>query len=210
MILYTVPVAPNPTKVMLDIAERHIRGFDLGIKEILVNTLKEQHKEAEHLTRNPFGTLPVLEFDDGTFIFESLSIMQYLEECFSEKALLPKKAKERAKALELERITDLRILKEMARYVHATKSPLGFPHDAKKANEAETRIQPALDYLELLLMDEREFLMGDGVSLADFTLASGCQFLRFIKADLFGNRPKLRSWDERFRKSGPGKLVLKC
>ena len=210
MILYTVPIAPNPTKVMLYIAERQIRGFDLGIKEIVVNTLKGKHKEAEHLTRNPFGTLPVLELEDGTFIFESLSIIQYFEECFPEKALLPKKAKERAKALELERITDLRILNEMARYVHATKSPLGFPNNPEKANEAKTRIQPALDYLECSLMDERDFLMGDAVSLADFTLASGCQFLRFIKADLFGNRPKLRSWDERFRNSKSGRLVLKC
>ena len=79
MILYTVPIAPNPTKVMLYIAERHIRGIDMGIEEFIVNTLKGRHKEAEHLIRNPFGTLPVLELDDGTFIFESLSIIHYLE-----------------------------------------------------------------------------------------------------------------------------------
>ena len=210
MILYTVPIAPNPTKVMLYIAERHIRGIDMGIEEFIVNTLKGRHKEAEHLIRNPFGTLPVLELDDGTFIFESLSIIHYLEDRFSKNAVLPKRAKDRAKALELERITDVRILNEMARFVHATKSPLGLPFDLEKANEAESRIQPALDYIEHTLIDDRKFLMGEELSLADFTLASGCQFLRFIKADLFGNRPKLRSWDERLRNSGPGRLVLKC
>ena len=109
MILYTVPIAPNPTKVMLYIAERHIRGIDMGIEEFIVNTQKGRHKEAEQLIRNPFGTLPVLELDDGTFIFESLSIIHYLEDRFSKKAVLPKKAKDRAKALELERITDVRI-----------------------------------------------------------------------------------------------------
>ena len=133
MILYTVPIAPNPTKVMLYIAERHIRGIDMGIEEFIVNTLKGRHKEAEHLIRNPFGTLPVLELDDGTFIFESLSIIHYLEDRFSKKSVLPKKAKDRAKALELERITDVRILNEMARYVHATKSPLGFPYDVQQS-----------------------------------------------------------------------------
>ena len=67
-----------------------------------------------------------------------------------------------------------------------------------------------MDYIEHTLMDDRKFLMGDERSLADFTLASGWQFLRFIEADLFGNRPKLRSWDERLRNSEPGRLVLKC
>ena len=112
---------------MLYIAERHIRGVDMRIKEIIVNTLKEKHKEAEYLARNPFGTLSILELNEGTFIFESLSIIRYLEGRLPEKILLTKKLKEGTKALELERITDVRAVNEMARYVHATKSPLGFP-----------------------------------------------------------------------------------
>ena len=59
-------------------------------------------------------------------------------------------------------------------------------------------------------MDDRDFLMGEELSLGDFTLASGCKFLRFIKADLFGDRQKLRFWDERFRNSKPGRFILKC
>lgn len=159
---------------MLYIAERHIRVVDMRIKEIIVNTLKEKHKDAEYLARNPFGTLSILELNEGTFIFESLSIIHYLEDRFPEKILLTKKLKEGIKALELERITDVRAVNEMARYVHATKSPLGFPENIEKANEAKTRIQPALDYLEHTLMDDRDFLMGEELFLGDFTLASGC------------------------------------
>ena len=85
---------------MLYIAERHIRGVDMRIKEIIVNTLKEKHKEAKYLARNPFGTLPVLELNEGTLIFESLSIIHYLEDRFPEKILLTKKLKEGIKALE--------------------------------------------------------------------------------------------------------------
>ena len=55
-----VPAAPNPTKVMLYIAERKAMGVDLGVEQIVVNTLKGKHREPEHLARNPFGTLPVL------------------------------------------------------------------------------------------------------------------------------------------------------
>ena len=43
MILYTVPIAPNPTKVMLYIAERHIRGIDMG---------RGQRQKAAHLPRH--------------------------------------------------------------------------------------------------------------------------------------------------------------
>ena len=65
MKLYMVPLAPNPTKVMLYIAEREQLGVSMDIEQIVVNTVKGRHKESEHLARNPFGTLPTLELDDG-------------------------------------------------------------------------------------------------------------------------------------------------
>ena len=80
MKLYMVPLAPNPTKVMLYIAEREELGTNMGIEQIVVNTVKGRHKEPEHIARNPFGTVPALELDDGTFLVESLAIIQYLED----------------------------------------------------------------------------------------------------------------------------------
>ena len=55
--LYMVPLAPNPTKVMLYIAEREALGTAMPIEQIVVNTLKGRHREPEHIARNPFGTL---------------------------------------------------------------------------------------------------------------------------------------------------------
>ena len=78
MRLYMVPAAPNPTKVMLYIAEREASGGALPIEQIVVNTLKGRHREPEHLARNPFGTLPVLELADGRYLLESLSIIRFL------------------------------------------------------------------------------------------------------------------------------------
>ena len=88
MKLYMVPLAPNPTKVMLYIAEREALGAAFGIEQVVVNTLKGRHREPEHLARNPFGTLPVLELDDGSYLIESLAIMEYLEERFPQGALM--------------------------------------------------------------------------------------------------------------------------
>lgn len=73
MKLYTVPLAPNPMRVTLYCAEREALGCHFDIEQVIVNTLKGAHKQPEHLQRNPWGTLPVLELPSGRFITESLS-----------------------------------------------------------------------------------------------------------------------------------------
>ena len=70
MKLYMVPLAPNPTKVMLYIAEREELGVQMSIEQIVVNTVKGRHKEPGTST-HPFGTVPALELDDGTYLVES-------------------------------------------------------------------------------------------------------------------------------------------
>ncbi len=209
MKLYMVPLAPNPTKVMLYIAEREELGLDMGIEQIVVNTVKGRHREPEHMARNPFGTLPVLELDDGSYIVESLAIIEYLEDLHPEGGLLAGTPRERATARDVERICDLRIGGPMGRYAHATKSPLGYPADPELAAEMEKSLQAPLDFLEGLLGDGRPLLLGDRVGVADGTLAASLQFLRFIEADLFGDRPLLRAWDARYRERPAAQNVLR-
>jgi glutathione S-transferase len=127
MKLYMVPLAPNPTKVMLYIAEREQLGVHMHIEQIVVNTVKGRHNEPAHLARNPFGTSPTLELDEGNFIVESLPIIEYLEDKFPKHRLHRGTSEQRAKVRDLERIIDLRISGPMGAYGHATKSPLGRP-----------------------------------------------------------------------------------
>lgn len=209
MKLYMVPLAPNPTKVMLYIAERAERGLDMGIEQIVVNTVKGRHKEPAHLARNPFGTVPTLELDDGTFIVESLAIIHYLEALFPEGALLARTPQEHARALDVERIVDLRIGGPMGAYGHATRSPLGRPPNPEAAAAAMTALQKPLDYLEGLLGDGRPLLLGAQVSIADCTLQSSLQFMRYVEADVFGERPLLRAWDARYRARPAALKVLR-
>ena len=209
MKLYMVPLAPNPTKVMLYIAEREELGVEMGIEQIVVNTVKGRHREPAHLARNPFGTVPTLELDDGTYIVESLAIMEYLEDRFPDGALLSGSAEERGHARDVERVVDLRIAGPMGAYGHAKNSPLGLPPDPEKAAQMEAALQTPLDYLETLLSDGRPLLLGERVSIADFTLQASLQFLRYVEADLFGDRPSLREWDERYRSRPAAKSVLR-
>ncbi len=209
MKLYMVPLAPNPTKVMLYIAERAELGVEMGIEEVVVNTVKRRNREPAHLARNPFGTLPVLELDDGSYLVESLAIIEYLEDEFPEDALLGDTPKMRGTARDVERIVDLRVAGPMGLYGHAKNSPLGIPPDPEKAAKMEANLQTPLDYLEHLLSDGRPLLLGDRVSIADCTLQASLQFLRYVEADLFGERPLLRSWDARYRERPAAQTVLR-
>ena len=107
----------------------------LSIEQVVVNTLKGRHREPEHLARNPFGTLPVLELNDGRFLLESLSIIRYLETVQADTALVQGDPAEQALAYDLERTVELRFANHVGRYVHATNSPLGLPADPELAAE---------------------------------------------------------------------------
>ena len=209
MKLYMVPLAPNPTKVMLYIAEREALGTQMNIEQIVVNTVKGRHKEPEHLARNPFGTVPAFELDDGSHILESLAIIQYLEAKFPEGALVSGNPEQQARAWDVERIVDLRLAGPMGGYGHAVNSPLGLPQDPERAAQLEAAMQTPLDYLERLLSDGRPLLLGEQVSIADFTLQASLQFVRYVEADVFGDRPRLRAWDEGYRARPAAQSVLR-
>ncbi len=208
MKLFQVAAAPNPTKVMLYIAEREALGLKMDIELVQVNPRKGEQRAPEHLARNPFGTLPVLQLDDGSYLLESLAIIYYLEDKFPEHSLLPQNLEAKAKARDLERIVELRVATPIARYVHATNSPLGYKPDAKVAAEIEADLPKGFGYLENLLSDGRNWLIGDEVSIADCTLQSGFQFARFGKAELLGDYPLLQAWDKRYRARSAAEQVL--
>lgn len=198
MKLYTAPFAPNPTKVELYLALREANGSAIEVDRIIVNLLKGEQRSAEHLAQNPFGTIPVLELEDGTYLTESLVIIDYFETQFPDGALLPKDPAERAQAREIERIVDVRLGVPTLEYVHARSSPLGLPPDEARARELLILLEAPADYLEDLLSDGREFLTGAQPSVADCTLAAIVSFARITGDDPFGSRANLICWEKRF------------
>ena len=199
MKLYTVPLAPNPMRVTLYLAERRAQGADIPVEPVVVNTLKGRHREPEHLARNSFGTLPVLELDSGVYVTESLSIIDYFEAAFPAACLLSSDPEPLAYARNIERTLEMRITQHLAAWVHATKSPLGYEVNAEQAAELVARMQPGFDYAETLLGDGRAFLTGNAPSIADCTLAAFFQFMRYTGLDLIAEREQLCRWDTGYR-----------
>jgi glutathione S-transferase len=63
MKLYDTQTAPNPRIVRIFLAEK---GID--IPQVHVDLAGGEHKTPEFLAKNPSGTVPVLELDDGNYM----------------------------------------------------------------------------------------------------------------------------------------------
>ncbi len=208
MKLYTFPIAPNPTKVRLYLAEKAALGGKIALEEVTVNLIEREQRSPEHLARNRFGTLPVLELDSGARLIESLVIIDYLERLHPEPTMFGPDPETWAQARQLERIADLGVLLPIGRIVHTTDSPVGYPANPAVAAYYRERLRPNLAHLEAELEDGRPFLAGERVTVADCTLAAALQFGRFRKLAFLDERPRLAAWDERYRGREAAKAVL--
>jgi len=208
MKLYFFPVAPNPTRVRLYLAEKAEAGGRIELEEVVVKLPEGEQRTDAHLLRNPLGRLPVLEFDDGTFLTESLVIMDYLESVYPEPPLVGKDPRERARVRELERQAEIGVLHPIAQIVHSTNSPLGRSPNPAMAEHFRSVLPSTLKVLDDHLADGRPFIAGDRPTIADCTLAASLQFGRFGKFELPSEFENLARWDAAYRERPAVKAVL--
>jgi len=192
--LYYFPVAPNPTRVRTYLAEKGIE-----IESVLVNLPEGEQKSPEHLARNPHGNLPVLEFDDGTFLTESLAIIEYFEEIHPDPPMLGTDPRARAQVRSLERMVDSTVLGPIARIVHATNSPLGLPPVPEIAKRENESLPNALEVLQDRMGDQ-PFLAGDRPMVPDCTLFAALRFGAFFGIELDPRFTGLTRWLDDFSK----------
>ncbi|MGH0035768.1 MAG: glutathione S-transferase family protein [Myxococcota bacterium] len=208
MKLYFFPVAPNPTKVRLFLAEKEAGGASLEIEQVPVDLPKGEQRSPEHQARHPLGKVPVLELDDGSTLFESLAIIEYLEELYPEPPMLGRDALERARTREVERLADFGVLLPLAGIVHSTRSPLGWPPNPGAAGFFREQLRGPLRVLDDRLADGRPYLAGERPSVADCTLAAAFQFARFGQAEIDPALANLARWDTAYRQREPARKVL--
>ena len=128
MKMYDYP-APNAQKVRIFAHEKNI-----SIEYIPVDLIKYALRTAEMLKKNPLGTVPFLELDDGTIIRESRAIIEYLEGIKSEINMLGETPLEKARIQEVDRLAELGLMIELGHHVHnispffADKGPVSYTH----------------------------------------------------------------------------------
>ena len=74
MKLYDYQGAPHPRRVQIYLAEK---GIEVPLER--VDIAQGESRQAAFLEKNPVGSIPVLELDDGTCISESVAICRYFE-----------------------------------------------------------------------------------------------------------------------------------
>jgi glutathione S-transferase len=91
MKLYDLKAGTNTKRVRIFLAEK---GVKLATLE--VDMMKGENKGPDYLSKNPMGTMPLLELDDGTKIAESVAICRYMEELHPDPPLFGTTPIERA------------------------------------------------------------------------------------------------------------------
>ncbi len=151
----------------------HRVRIGLGLKElaydyVVVNILhREQHAEA-YRARNPMAQVPTLEIteDDGTVraIAQSLPILEYLDERFPERPIMPKDLYLRARARELAEIVNSGI--QPFQNLSTTKAVKAFGGD--EVVWPKSFIADGLVAFERVARDTAgTFCVGDAPSIAD-------------------------------------------
>ena len=186
--LYHVPLSPYCRKVRLILAE----------KRIDCELIEERYweKDPDFLRRNPAGKVPVLRID-GMTLTESTPICEYLDEKYPEPSLLPKSAVARFETRRLVAWFDDKFHHEVTSkllYERMNKKIMGqgYP-DSRNVKDGAKAIKFHLDYLADLL-DQRRWLAGDVMTLADFAAAAHLSALDYI-SDVDWNRSEVvKDW----------------
>lgn len=179
--LYHVPLSPFSRKVRLVLAE----------KKIEVDLIEERYweRDPDFLRRNPAGKVPVLRID-GRAMSESQAICEYLEETHPSPALLPADPKDRHEVRRLCAWFDDKFHHDVTSkllYERVNKKMMGqgYP-ESRNVKAGATQIKHHLDYMGWLL-DQRRWLAGDVMTLADFAAAAHMSCLDYI-SDVDWNR----------------------
>lgn len=186
--LFHVPLSPFCRKVRLTLAE----------KKIEVELIEERYWEQsmEFLRRNPAGKVPVLRLE-GRSLSESQAICEYLEEVYPTPPLLPKSPAERYEVRRLIGWFDDKFHHEVTSkllYERINKKimGLGYP-ELKNIKQGAQKIKYHLDYMGWLL-DQRRWLAGDVMTLADFAAAAHLSCLDYISDVDWNRNANVKDW----------------
>jgi glutathione S-transferase len=177
MKLYDNATAPNPRRVRIFLAEK-----GMSIPVVQVDIAKAENRGAEFRAKNPFGQVPVLELDDGTFVSESVAICRYLEEVQPEPPLFGVGARERALTEMWNRRAELELTQQVFLCFQNTHDFFKgrLPQVPEFGAVAKRRAEAAFGVLDAVLANQR-FLAGDRFSIADITALVGVDFGRVVK-----------------------------
>jgi len=186
--LYHFPLSPFSRKVRLSLAEKRIE----------VELVEERYweQDSDFLRRNPAGKVPVLKMGHRTMA-DSTAICEYLEDTHPTPTLLSRDPDARYEARRLVAWFDDKFYHEvtsklLGERVFRKVMGTGYP-DSTNVKTGARAIKFHLDYMASLL-DQRRWLAGNDLSLADFAAAAQLSCLDYISDVDWNRHAVVKDW----------------
>ena len=175
-----------------------LRELAVPFEPVIVSIPKGEHVQPEHLARNPFGKIPVLE--DGAFrLFESSAICSHLVDAHPDKQLAPTPGtRERAVVDQWVSfaVTELeqplwRIARHRFIYPDASRIPADIALACEDFRTQATTLEQQM---------RADCMVGDRFTIADLTLTYTLRWARSVRVvgvDLLEQHPRLKAYVEK-------------
>jgi glutathione S-transferase len=190
-VVHGVPGSPYGRAVLATLVEK---GASFRLSPVVPGTLKAE----PHLSRHPFGRVPVLEHD-GFMLYETQAIVRYLDRVIPGAALTPADAKDAARMDQVMNVCDWYLFQGVGTVIGFQRvvgpKLLGLQTDEAAIAQAMPKAQAVFGELSRLL-GASSWFAGDRLSLADLMTAAHVDF--FVQtpewALLTATTPNLVSW----------------
>ena len=190
MRLYDSAAAPNPRRVRIFLAEK---GVTVPTEQ--VDIAAAANRGAEFRAKNPLGTLPVLELDDGTYLAESVAICRYFEETQPTPPLMGTDARDRAVVEMWQRRMEFELFIPITQ-VFRNGHPFfagRIPQVPEWGEVSRRHAAASMAWLDRELAG-REFVAGDRYTIADITALCAIDFGRVSKIRIAPELANLTRW----------------
>jgi glutathione S-transferase len=191
MKLFFTPTSPYVRKVL-------VAARELGVDDRIETTLLRPVpiKANPELSRtNPLNKIPALVLDDGSALYDSPVICDYLESLQTARRLVPQKGPDRWRILRTQALCDGILEAGVLVFYERAQRPTELHWEAWLAGQSEKVLQ-GLDTLEA---EAAHF--GGEIDLAQICAGVTVGWLEFRKpvGDIRKGRPRLSAWYETFR-----------
>ena len=190
MKLYDFTLAPSPRRVRIFLAEK---GIDVEL--VQVDIMRNANRTPEFYKKNPLGSLPILELDDGSCLSESVAICRYFEEIKPEPPLFGVGAREKAIVEMWNRRIELELFAPVGQvWSHLSEVVEGRGRRLPEFGEIQKRA--AIERIAWLdsELEDREYIAGDRYSIADITTLCMIDFARTVAIRVQPEQMNLARW----------------
>ena len=171
-VVHTIPGSPAARAVMAALIEK---DASFRVAGLAPGALKVE----PHLSRHPFGKMPVLEHDDFT-LYETQAILRYLDRILPSPPLIPKQPSEAARMDQVMGISDWYLFQGVNNVIGFQRivGPrlMGLIPDEGAISAAMPRAHVVFGELSRLL-GQKQCLASQQVTLADLIVAPHMDFL---------------------------------